>query len=291
MRSVTKTFALLGGLAVTGLLGSQATQAADIAPVVEEPAGLGWYVSVFGGPKWGDGDVKVKWERDEYLCQRLVICDVNISSILPVIEHLGELKGEVDNGLIFGGTIGAQLNENFRAEIEVSHASLDTKSHATEKVEYPVETLTVIDGGRIYENKGDGDLDELFILANLWFGFPLSSTFSPYFGGGIGVANVDADFGVGRFATNMQAGNDISVKVKADDWALAFQLGAGLLIGLSDHFAIDLGYRFKAIHDVDLDDPDFCGGEYCYPPVEHVKADNEFDIHEHVAQIGILIGF
>jgi len=291
MRSVTKTFALLGGLVLTGLLNFQPAQAADIAPVVEEPAAFGWYVSLFGGPKWGHGDFDVKWERDEYLCptRSIIICEASI--IAPVIEHLGHLNGEVDNGFIFGGTIGAQLNENFRAEIEVSHASLDTKSHASEELEYPDYTIAAINGGPVYKKDDDGDLDELFILANLWFGFPLSSTFSPYFGGGVGVAKVDADFGVGPFATNMQVENDLSVKVNADDWALAFQLGAGLLIGLSDHFAIDLGYRFKAIHDVELDDAEFCGGEYCYPQVEHVKADDEFDIHEHVAQIGILIGF
>jgi opacity protein-like surface antigen len=289
MRSVTKTFALLVGLAVTGLLGSQTAQAADIAPVVEEPAAFGWYVSLFGGPKWGHGDLDVKWERDEYLCETAIVsCDFNI--IAPIIEHFGELHGEVDNGFIVGGTIGAQLNENFRAELEVSHARLDTESHASETLEYPIyeDPLTT---GISYENKDEDNLDELFILANLWFGFPLSSTFSPYFGGGIGVANVDGDFGVGPFATNTQIGHDISVKVKADDWALAFQLGAGLMIGLSEHFAIDLGYRFKAIHNVELDEPEFCGGEYCAPQVEHVKADDEFDIHEHVAQIGILIGF
>ena len=290
MRSVTKTFALLGGLVVTGLLNFQPAQAADIAPVVEEQSAFGWYVSLFGGPKWGHGDFDLKWERDEYLCQtRSIICEVSI--IAPVIEHLGHLNGEVDNGFIFGGTIGAQLNENFRAEIEVSHASLDTKSHASEELHYPDYAIAAINGGPIYKSDDEGELDELFILANLWFGFPLSSTFSPYFGGGVGVAKVDADFGVGPFATNIQVENDLSVKVKADDWALAFQLGAGLLIGLSDHFAIDLGYRFKAIHNVDLDDAEFCGGEYCYPQVEHVKADDEFDIYEHVAQIGILIGF
>src|SRR5215212_5435821 len=91
MRSVTKTFALLGGLALTGLLGSQTVQAADIAPVVEEPAAFGWYVSLFGGPKWGHGDFDVNWERDEYLCERSIsVCDVSL--IAPVIEHLGHLN-------------------------------------------------------------------------------------------------------------------------------------------------------------------------------------------------------
>jgi opacity protein-like surface antigen len=131
----------------------------------------------------------------------------------------------------------------------------------------------------------------LFILANLWFGLPISSTFSPYIGGGVGVAHVDANFGVPPFATNLTVTNEVSAKINADDWALAYQVGAGLLIALSDHVAIDLGYRFKGIHNVNLDDPVFCGGEDCHPPVVDFKADDNFSIHEHVAQIGLTIGF
>jgi hypothetical protein len=63
------------------------------------------------------------------------------------------------------------------------------------------------------------------------------------------------------------------------------------MIALSEHFAIDLGYRFKAIPNVDLDNPEFCGGKDCYPPVVDFDADDDFDIHEHVAQIGLTIGF
>jgi opacity protein-like surface antigen len=91
----------------------------------------------------------------------------------------------------------------------------------------------------------------LFILANLWFGFPLSSTFSPYFGGGVGVAHVDGDFGVGAFPTGKES-DTFSASIGADSWNFAYQIGAGLLIALSDHFAIDLGYRFKGIHNVEL---------------------------------------
>jgi opacity protein-like surface antigen len=253
---------------------SQTAQAADITPV-EEPAGINWYLSIFGGPKWGDGDVKIEWERDQYIC----------NSPCQLIEHIGELHGEVDNGFLIGGAFGAQFTENLRGEIEVSGARLDTKTRAEEYVDYGGLS------GQEYEAKDDDHLTELFILANLWFGFPISSTFSPYFGGGVGVAHVDADFGVDPFVTGGAASPTFSASIDADDWAFAYQLGAGLLIGLSEHVAIDLGYRFKGIHHVELDDPVFCGGEYCSPPVTDFKADDHFDIHEHVAQIGLTIGF
>jgi len=261
-------------------------KAADIAPVVEEPAGLGWYVSIFGGPKWGNGDVDVKdIRRDECAPERIasLICQV---SILQFGEsHEADLHGEVDNGFLIGGAIGAQISENFRAELEVSHARLDTKTEVEDYVLYE-PTL-----GQNYSAKDDDDLRELFIMANIWFGFPVSSVFSPYVGGGVGVAHVDANFGVGEFQVGVPQSDTFSAAVDADSWNFAYQLGAGIMIALSEHFAIDLGYRFKAIPNVDLDNPEFCGGKDCYPPVVDFDADDDFDIHEHVAQIGLTIGF
>jgi opacity protein-like surface antigen len=107
----------------------------------------------------------------------------------------------------------------------------------------------------------------------------------------VGVAHVDAEFGVDPFVSGMQANNLFSVSVEADDWTFAYQLGAGILIGLSENIAIDLGYRFKVIPNVELDDPEFCGGDHCYPPVREFDGDDDFDIREHVAQIGITFGF
>lgn len=103
---------------------------------------------------------------------------------------------------------------------------------------------------------------------------------------------MNADFGVDPFVTGGGAPPPtFSASIEAEGWSFAYQLGAGVLIGLSEHVAIDLGYRFKAIPNVDLDDPEFCGGGHCYPPVVEFDADDDFDIYEHVAQIGITFGF
>jgi opacity protein-like surface antigen len=278
MRNATRAIALLGGLALSGLVLTPTVKAADIAPV-EEAGGINWYLSVFGGPKWGDGDIHVRDIERERCPPAITVC-----VLAPVIyDHEDELHGEVDDGFLIGGAIGAQISENFRGEIEVSHASLDTKTEVTDYV--------LFDSGAYYTEKDNDELSELFIMANVWFGFPLSSVFSPYIGGGVGVAHVDADFGVGAFPTGQPQSDTFSASIDADSWNFAYQLGAGILIGLSDHFAIDLGYRFKAIPNVELDDPVFCGGKECYPPVVDFKADDDFDIHEHVAQIGLTIGF
>jgi opacity protein-like surface antigen len=280
MRCVIRAFALLGGLAACGLL-SPSVKAADLEPVAEAP-GLQWYASVFGGPKWGDGDVKVEWERENDPCYLSSL----ICVLQPLFRHEGELHGKVDDGFIIGETLGAKLSEHFRGEIEVSAARLDTESQAFEYVSYgPPPT------GATYKTEDDDHLRELFILANAWFDFQLSSMFCAYIGGGAGVAHVDADFGVDPFVTGVGTPPSFSASLEADDWAFAYQLGAGLLIGLSQHVGIDLGYRFKAITNVELDDPEFCGGTDCHPPVVDTKADDDFNIHQHVAHIGLIFTF
>jgi opacity protein-like surface antigen len=49
-----------------------------------------------------------------------------------------------------------------------------------------------------------------------------------------------------------------SVSVEAEGWSFAYQLGVGLLIGLSENVPSDIGYRLKVIPNVDVDDPVFC---------------------------------
>lgn len=274
--------ALLGGIAGLFLASSAIipVKAADIEQPIVEEQGLGWYVSVFGGYKWGDGDIDLTWERTSQIpCLPAWLC------INTEITHEGELHGDVDDGWIIGGTLGAQVTDNIRAEIEVSHARLDTETVAREEASYLYSPIGE------YEAKDKDKLRELFVLANFWFGLPLSGIFSPYFGGGVGVAHVNADFGVEDLPTGNGASSPpLSVSLEADEWSFAYQLGAGLLIGLSENVAIDIGYRFKAIPNIDLDDPEFCLDSDCDSEVEF-DSDDDFDLHEHVAQIGIVFGF
>jgi len=281
MRGVTGAVVLLGGLAACGLLLSPTVKAADLEPAIEEPALL-WYVSLFGGPKWAHSDIKLDWERENDCTLSSLVCVLQ-----PLVTHDGRLRGEIDDGFIVGGILGAKLSENFRGEIEVSGARLETESKALEYASYGSPPL-----GSSYKAEDDDYLHELFILANAWVDFQLSSMFCTYLGGGAGVVHVDSDFGVDPFVTGGAAASpDFSASLEGDDWAFAYQLGAGLLIGLSKHVGLDVGYRFKSITNVELDDPEFCGRKGCHPPVVDTRGDNVFDLHEHVTQIGLIFTF
>jgi opacity protein-like surface antigen len=281
MRRVTRAFALFGGLAACGLLLSPTVNATDLEPVIEAH-GLQWYGSLFGGPKWGNGDVDVKWEHENDPCDLSSLACV----VQPLIYHEGEFHGEINDGFIFGGTVGAKLSEHFRGEIEISAARLETQSETFEYVAYGLPPT-----GTTYKAVDGDHLREVFILANAWFDYQLSSRFCSYIGGGAGVAHVDADFGVDPFAPGQAQVTPFSASIEAEDWAFAYQLGAGLLIGLSKHVGLDVGYRFKAINNVEVGEPEYCGGAHCSPPIAESKATDDFDLKEHAAHIGLIITF
>jgi opacity protein-like surface antigen len=162
---------------------------------------------------------------------------------------------DFDTGFIIGATLGTQVLPGVRGELEVSYARMDVNSS--------VETA-------IDEN-GSGEVGTVFVLSNLWKDFDIFSGVTPYAGGGIGMAIVDADIVLDNTATR-DAIDDTSV-------ALAGQIGAGVRVSATDRVSVDIGYRFKGALDV-LTKGDVTGEEH-----------GNGSYYFHVVQAGVGIGF
>src|SRR5215208_5392480 len=134
---------------------------------------------------------------------------------------------ETDTGFLVGGAIGAHITPNFRGEIELSFKSHD------------IDSADDSDGD---SNTGNGDVDIFFVLANFWYDFDMGA-FTPYLGGGVGVAKINSDISI----------YDHAYFWDMDRWTLAGQLGAGVQWKFTDNFGLDLGYRLKATSPADLD--------------------------------------
>lgn len=170
-----------------------------------------------------------------------------------------EYTVEFDTGYVAGLTIGHRYNDTLRAEVELSFASADASSYS------------VRDGDIVYndEDPAEGDLTGTYLLANVWYDIPTSGALGYYVGGGIGAAKMEADttfdgavYGYGPGETKFAA-----------------QLGGGLTYALSDQLALDAGYRFKYVGDVDFDDND---GEGVYEAA---------DVQSHSLQVGLIYDF
>ncbi|WP_119392536.1 outer membrane protein [Taklimakanibacter lacteus] len=158
-------------------------------------------------------------------------------------------------GYLLGGAIGLRIWDPLRAEVEISHARWKAKSFEYEN------TLT-------YD--ASGHLSATYLLGNLWIDIPTDSAFTPYVGGGAGVAWADGDT---RFE-----GEDI--RYADGELGFAFQLGGGIALAVTDQLSLDVGYRFKGVLDIDFDNgigapQDFEGG----------------DLYSHNVQAGVTFGF
>ena len=142
-----------------------------------------------------------------------------------VPDNHDDFNLDTEIGWTAGGVLGINFVEHVRGEIEVSYAQYN---------------LDDCDGPGCGSPGDHGDIAALYALANLWWdldfggGGLFGGGGAPYIGGGAGAAMLDLDF-----AQN----ND-------NEWAFAFQAGAGFRFGLGGPVTVDVGYRFKGIPDV-----------------------------------------
>lgn len=149
-------------------------------------------------------------------------------------------------GYVLGGAVGVDVSKSLRAELEVSHSdwginSLDNTGNNTS----PPTT---------------GDYSSTFLMGNLWYDFHSNSVFTPYIGGGIGVAFPHQNLNV---KTDTSSSDTPS--------AFAFQIGVGAKMQLSGNIDLDIGYRFKDVPDFTLNLTDYSGtyAYYNYSLVSH----------------------
>lgn len=144
--------------------------------------------------------------------------------VVPLDTHIAydgsNYIAEFKTGFLVGAAIGGDISNTLRGEVELSHYSSNIKV-VTE------ENVPATDTGE--------NVSGTFLMANLWRDVELGS-FTPYFGGGVGMALMDVDIIMD------DAGDD---EIKDTSLALAAQIGGGIRVPVSDNLTIDAGYRFK----------------------------------------------
>jgi opacity protein-like surface antigen len=127
------------------------------------------------------------------------------------------------HGFTVGGAAGTHLAPGLRAELELSYLHSALKNYSYEGG--PTDVAT-------------GDLNQAFLLFNLWKDFDVGML-TPYVGGGFGVGSLRFD--------DAEVQHDISGK---RGYGFAGQFGLGARMAVADNVSVDLGYRFKSIFDV-----------------------------------------
>ena len=154
-------------------------------------------------------------------------------------EDLG-VRTETNTGYAVSFSGGLRARENVRLEGEVAY-----RSNKIEDVE-----LMYIHSVGIGVEGGSGDITGLSFMANTWYDLYGDQGWSPYFGGGIGVAQVSlSDFSLETYpiVPDPQTTERLLVDDKA--WQFAYQVGAGFGYELTESIVVDLSYRYFATLD------------------------------------------
>lgn len=132
------------------------------------------------------------------------------------------------SGYMFSTAVGAALGTGLRVEAELA-----LRGNEIDTVSY---------GGSTYEGAGDATI--FTTMMNLYYDLPTGTSFTPYFGGGLGlgIATIDGDYSGSSSSTSM-----------------AYQAGFGARFDLTRAAALDVGYRFFGLTKSDYDDID---GDY-----------------------------
>jgi len=265
---------LLAGVAGAAMvMGIGAASAADLytpppAEVAIAPAPVGgWYVGIHGGAafplnmKSRGGLFAEDYSSGDYL--------------------IGGASGKThfDTGWLVGGTVGYEMGNGLRGELEVTYLNAGNKkvkgSWGYDAYDAG-DNLIDWDAGN-YSIKTKGHLDATFVLANLWYDFNSMGAFKPYVGGGVGVAFVGQNLKAGGFKL-----------LDDSSTAFAFQAGAGVKWALSDAVDLDVGYRFKGALDANLKQNRLWVGQDGEVALATQSKD---DLYVHTVQVGLTFKF
>ena len=149
----------------------------------------------------------------------------------------------VDTPYYLSGNIGASLFNNITLNSQATQIQLGTvQTNASYAVEgafgRDFDGFRVEVEGGLQQNKSSqiGAINVASVLLNGYYDFNDPDELSPYLTAGIGYAGVTASSGIGY------AGNPASSYVSSS--VLGYQVGAGVLIPITEIAAIDARYRY-----------------------------------------------
>lgn len=149
----------------------------------------------------------------------------------------GSAEAEYDTGFLFGGAFGYDFGL-LRTEAEFGYRENNIDEFKD----------ISIDGIYVGDMSASGKMTTLSYMLNTYIDFENDSSVTPYIGGGVGLADINI--------------NDLRVNdnhFDGDDTVFAYQAAAGLGYDINESLTLDVGYRYFATEDHEIDSLD---GEY-----------------------------
>lgn len=109
----------------------------------------------------------------------------------------------------------------------------------------------------------EGGVKQLNIVAAGYFDFPISDTFVPFIGGGVGASRVEGDL-------KTSAGGAEPVGYGGEEWGLLWHADAGVGVRLSPRATLDLSVRYTRTSGLKFESVNAALDANYEPDVEHI---------------------
>ena len=206
--------------------------------------------------------------------------DVGIITNAGDLDHDAETNvpftvagdSKVEDGLLGGLGLGYAFDNGFRLEVAATGRKGDldpqdgTNAVGTPPVFIPADIVTPTET-IIFSQHEDGELSSIDVMVNAIYDFNRDGRLQPYFGAGLGVAQVDARVRniAATYVGPSGPGNSIGANGFNDkETALAIQGMAGFGYGLTEKLTFDLGLRAMSVQDLTFDGTDETGSLVSY---------------------------
>ncbi len=271
---MTKTFKLflagtIAAMAATGALGTNAALAADLLPPPPEPLPE-VYVPSYGS--WylrGDVGLGITSGGDWHQA------DVTAAHGRFIEEDLGDT-------FFVGGGIGYKFNNWLRADFTAEYrGTLDVDGIDEYKFTCTFSGGSCGDVGDVIKrnNVWNGSISSTVLLVNAYADLGSYAGLTPFIGGGIGAAYNRFSAGVEFDTSDLGGGGRVGAN---GEWSFAWALMGGLGYQVNDRLALELGYRYMNLGDVETGDVVCLNHVHCV--LDPLKIDN---IYSHDIRLGM----
>jgi opacity protein-like surface antigen len=173
--------------------------------------------------------------------------EINVD-VPGLVSSSDELSGAQCSSFGGGLAVGYDFKPNHKVpvRVEVEYAM---RSQSEEK--YSDSTYF---GPDLLEVSGALNFSAQSIFLNIFYDFDTGTNFTPYIGGGLGFAIIDAE-GELKISANELAIHDESASSSATNFA--FNIAGGCGYEVNDNITLDLGYRYTDFGDAETGDVGF----------------------------------
>lgn len=188
----------------------------------------------------------------------------------------GVLEGkEKDDSFGFGLALGNDFSYSsaypFRLEAEYVY-------HGEGKFGKGPSIVNSLDNAGNYIASQKFNIKAHSLMVNGFYDVNMDSAFTPYIGGGIGMAYLKSSY-TSDLRVNGNEGHRVSTS--SNDWRLAWNIGGGVSYALDNQISLDFGYRY---YDLGTAEPGSVN--YSSPPTGY-RGSPEVDLTAHEFSVGL----